>query len=973
MENTKRILFLRSPRVWLPVGIILGGILWLFSLLPFLFSSEKGMASQPVQMESIPLDTLFNSNSLADKAYFFQRERKLIQLRQIIPWKVELIRENQIKIGYEDYFYEPASDNSAFFRVIEASSAQFEEMVTENFDHIIYDGQKKFSEKETGDNFIGVGDKENKINSILNQLGLKGHKELLSLISTQPQPTYVEVILNCLIFSAKANGNKTYFIEGEIIPAKAEFALAENDALLLSSSSLLVQKPVRVPREDPPAQEMSLSALLSLIFLPFMMFFMGRVYFQKTEKEEETTNVLPNAAHFVPGSGQVLALSIENGNGAVLAQGASGDSSAERVHIQTKQGIKDLESIKTKEHLLAELVEGLYTEEGEKETSNRLLEQKIYELFGDDMLARRMSSIGDSISWQLKGVYELALENRKSLQESLEGQHEQLSESLENLTGIQAQILKSGPPLQVVQEDLKKELTALNQDLIGREKEQQIAFENYIQQILDRKVDELELEVVKTLHKAAENQNEELKERLKQEAACIKKLEATLLARDHAMQDLLYILAAKDVTTIFPSLTALMGKKKFQSEIQHHLESLGETSLSKVLDRIQKNIKLLEQPHFKTNRTLPFEGDLVAFLASYIEYLKAYRKIDLDKEWTSLKNKIVLSGRLKDILSEEDVEKGLDQLVLAHQKINHPRTREEGLEELLSTLLLEKSTKASLSHWLSDKRTLTRYWEEIMAETHSLREPQKSREEIRIDFILLVDRVLSMVEELSMYGESGLKELNFRSQVMNPLVQNLIFIGIREALANKSGEGSRELDDIISQMIPIRINGNPKLSSYRITAKEREKFGEMIDKCKEGIRISGEDENDNRYIRNLYHRHGKLFKKLNVLEPNQLSEDSISAFFEELLSLGIHTVDYLKYRSLPSVELYEERINMHLVREELEVYELDRKSFKPFSQSPTIPVIAKSIRSLAKSVGVKKLDSVLVEGVYIAPSDLVKD
>ncbi|MEL6256764.1 MAG: hypothetical protein AAFR87_32490 [Bacteroidota bacterium] len=144
----------------------------------------------------------------------------------------------------------------------------------------------------------------------------------------------------------------------------------------------------------------------------------------------------------------------------------------------------------------------------------------------------------------------------------------------------------------------------------------------------------------------------------------------------------------------------------------------------------------------------------------------------------------------------------------------------------------------------------------------------------------------------------------------------------------------------------------------------------MIDIYKQVVQSKGQSDLDADYIKNLYKGYGQMLKKLDRLDPLNLSESDKVVFYSELLHLGLHTCDYLRYRSLPSIEIHEERLNVNLIRRTQKVRDLDPKSYKAFSFAPDISQASKVIRKLATELGIKELEGVLVNGVYLSPDVL---
>jgi len=144
----------------------------------------------------------------------------------------------------------------------------------------------------------------------------------------------------------------------------------------------------------------------------------------------------------------------------------------------------------------------------------------------------------------------------------------------------------------------------------------------------------------------------------------------------------------------------------------------------------------------------------------------------------------------------------------------------------------------------------------------------------------------------------------------------------------------------------------------------------MIDIYKQVVQSKGQNDLDADYIKNLYKGYGQMLKKLDRLDPLHLSEKDKVDFYTELFHLGLHSCDYLRYRSLPSIEIHEERLNVNLIRKNQKVRDLDAKSYKAFSFAPDISQASKVIRKLATELGIKELDGVLVNGVYLSPDVL---
>ncbi|WP_394746729.1 hypothetical protein [Spongiimicrobium salis] len=127
-------------------------------------------------------------------------------------------------------------------------------------------------------------------------------------------------------------------------------------------------------------------------------------------------------------------------------------------------------------------------------------------------------------------------------------------------------------------------------------------------------------------------------------------------------------------------------------------------------------------------------------------------------------------------------------------------------------------------------------------------------------------------------------------------------------------------------------------------------------------------ETENQYLLQFHQRYHGLLTKL---ESSQvLEEEDRIWFFETLFSITFHILDYVKIKlALPKTDGAD--INFGLILEGNSIHDLSSEAYDVITKNyRTTPIEVRHILKLAQQVGIKKLDDLLFNGVYINPESL---
>lgn len=116
-------------------------------------------------------------------------------------------------------------------------------------------------------------------------------------------------------------------------------------------------------------------------------------------------------------------------------------------------------------------------------------------------------------------------------------------------------------------------------------------------------------------------------------------------------------------------------------------------------------------------------------------------------------------------------------------------------------------------------------------------------------------------------------------------------------------------------------------------------------------------------------RYGDLFDKLTRYEDPPTLEELIN-WWSQVFEMVIHAFDYFRY-SVEGKENSLAKLNVMMVLEGLKLHELPDGDVRPFSERVTdVPRAVRNAREMARSIGIARLDRVLIDGYYIHPKAL---
>ncbi len=129
------------------------------------------------------------------------------------------------------------------------------------------------------------------------------------------------------------------------------------------------------------------------------------------------------------------------------------------------------------------------------------------------------------------------------------------------------------------------------------------------------------------------------------------------------------------------------------------------------------------------------------------------------------------------------------------------------------------------------------------------------------------------------------------------------------------------------------------------------------------------DADSNVYYEAFLLRYGDLFDKLARYEdPPTL--DELREWWGQAYEMVIHSFDYFRY-SVEGKENSRAKLNVMMVLEGLKLHELPDGDVRPFSERVTdVPRAVRNAREMARSIGIARLDRVLIDGYYIHPKAL---
>lgn len=123
------------------------------------------------------------------------------------------------------------------------------------------------------------------------------------------------------------------------------------------------------------------------------------------------------------------------------------------------------------------------------------------------------------------------------------------------------------------------------------------------------------------------------------------------------------------------------------------------------------------------------------------------------------------------------------------------------------------------------------------------------------------------------------------------------------------------------------------------------------------------------YYKSFMARYGDLFDKLSHYEdPPNLEQ--LREWWSQVFEMVVHSFDYFRYSMNPK-ESNLSKLNVMLVTEGLKLHELPEGDVRPFTERVTeVPRAVRNAREMARSIGISRLDKVLIDGFYVHPKAL---
>lgn len=126
---------------------------------------------------------------------------------------------------------------------------------------------------------------------------------------------------------------------------------------------------------------------------------------------------------------------------------------------------------------------------------------------------------------------------------------------------------------------------------------------------------------------------------------------------------------------------------------------------------------------------------------------------------------------------------------------------------------------------------------------------------------------------------------------------------------------------------------------------------------------------ENEFYKAFMARYGDLFDKLSQYEDPPTLEQ-LREWWSQVFEMVIHSFDYFRYSMNPK-EGNVAKLNVLMVTKGLKLAELPDGDVRPFSERVTdVPRAVRNAREMARSIGISRLDRVLIEGYYVHPKAL---
>ena len=128
-------------------------------------------------------------------------------------------------------------------------------------------------------------------------------------------------------------------------------------------------------------------------------------------------------------------------------------------------------------------------------------------------------------------------------------------------------------------------------------------------------------------------------------------------------------------------------------------------------------------------------------------------------------------------------------------------------------------------------------------------------------------------------------------------------------------------------------------------------------------------EGGNKYYEAYLKKYGNVIEKLNnYQDPPTL--DELREWWSQVFEMVFHAYDYFRFNQ-ESKENSHARLNIMMVENDLKLHQLPDGDIRPFSEKvEDVPRSVRNAREMARSIGISRLDKVVVEGYYIHPRAL---
>ncbi len=219
-------------------------------------------------------------------------------------------------------------------------------------------------------------------------------------------------------------------------------------------------------------------------------------------------------------------------------------------------------------------------------------------------------------------------------------------------------------------------------------------------------------------------------------------------------------------------------------------------------------------------------------------------------------------------------------------------------------------------------------------------------------------RALNCMEKIAR-RELGNNSVADYSKAIENLMNGFLLDGI-----GRDVESNKDFDEI-----KARLEGRLGLFRDDVRFAQHQLPEDVLARVNRLVLAFNSQVGENEFYKTYMNLYGDLFDKLSQYDDPPTLEQ-LREWWSQAFEMVIHAFDYFRYSMNPK-EGNVARLNVLMVTKGLKLAELPDGDVRPFSERVTdVPRAVRNAREMARSIGISRLDHVLIDGYYLHPKSL---